>query len=123
MTLYAHCYCKDGSLKAGAYNDKNGKWFNDIVETVNYPFKAKLKFVDSIRMVNATYFVWRDEKDQHYFMFVGDIAKVLKQGLNSDGIAEGLWMVTKRGGNHGIILLDDQQIESMTDQQKSKIIW
>lgn len=52
---------------------------------------------------SAAVFVWRDDSDHEWPMFLVDVANLMKQsGVVEGGVVEGRWVVVKRGTNYGL---------------------
>lgn len=69
----------------------------------NVPFAKTLRLTETRRGRSAAYFIWRDEDDREFPMFITDMLALVQSGVAiAGGTVTTRWMVTKRGANYGI---------------------
>lgn len=70
----------------------------------NVPFTATLRLAESRRGRSAAYFIWHDEDDREFPMFISDMLLLVQSGVSikPGGMVSTRWMATKRGANYGI---------------------
>lgn len=69
----------------------------------NEPFAATLRLVETRRGRSAAYFIWHDEADREFPMFISDMLLLVQSEVAiAGGAVTTRWMVTKRGANYGI---------------------
>lgn len=73
----------------------------------NIPFVATLTIYGMSRGRSAAYFIWQDEDEHEYPMFISDAVEVLRRCTISNGRVTARWIVKKRGQNFGIGLDKD----------------
>jgi hypothetical protein len=70
----------------------------------NEPFKATLQIETSISGRSAKYLIWVDADGRRWPMFVTDCIDLMRRADVLKGVAEGTWVVRKRGANYGLRL-------------------
>lgn len=74
----------------------------------NTPFQAKLTLVSHNRGRSAAYFIWKDEEEHTFPMFMTDLGVLLSTSSVSQGeTALERWNIKKRGQNYGVGLYND----------------
>lgn len=97
---------RKASLLEAPY-DKNGlqHWATTDARWVpNDPFCATLHLEGHKRARTAAYFLWRDENDRAYPMFMTDMFNLVNDAVVVTGTVTGQWIVCRRGRNYGIRL-------------------
>lgn len=74
------------------------------------PFHAVMRLEPGVTSGrSAKYLHWRDQDDHQYPMFVAELVELVVTGVVKEGgIAEGDWIVCKRGQNYGIRYVRDE---------------
>lgn len=67
------------------------------------PWSGALTLVDYARGRSAAYFLFRDDQDNEYPMFLKDFGELVKNEMpESPGRFLGKWSMCKRGQNYGV---------------------
>lgn len=68
------------------------------------PFRATMTLESGVTSGrSAKYVHWRDQDGHQYPMFVSELVDLVTAGAAKEGgVAEGMWIVCKRGANYGI---------------------
>jgi hypothetical protein len=74
----------------------------------NEPFTKMLHLIEMQRGRSAAYFIWYDEDNNRYPMFMSDMFDLVKHGEIKNGRVFARWIVKKRGQNYGVGLFKDE---------------
>lgn len=78
----------------------------------NTPFPANLRLADMERGRSAAHFIWKDEQNRRYVMFMTDLLDLIQNFDISHGVVNGNWAFTKRGQNFGVIYLGPTKVDA-----------
>ena len=74
----------------------------------NDPFRARLQISGIERGRSAARFIWVDDDDRRFPMFMTDMENLVRHGVEVGGIVVGWWMVRQMGQNFGLARIEDQ---------------
>lgn len=97
LCSYVYSGGKEGTLPTNKYARKPVTWKD------NHTFEAVLKLEGTTRGQSAARFIWSDEENRLYEMFISDMAGLVKSGAVIErGCCGTKWTFTKKGQNYGI---------------------
>jgi len=97
LVTYVFARLEEG-IKAGTSYPRVTVTWKDLFE-----FEGRLKLEGMTRGRSAARFIWSDEKDCKYEMFMADMVKLIQSGaVIEDGCCFTKWTFTKRGANFGV---------------------
>lgn len=83
----------------------------------NTPFQTTLRLDGTCRGRSAAYFVWKDDAECEFPMFISDMADLVKAGATvTAGVVTAWWMVAKKGANYGIRLATADEIAAISTE-------
>lgn len=100
MTAEQAPYDRDGNLLHYPQHYGGIEW------RLNEPFTARMMLTKVERGRSAAYFIWIDQENHTYPMFMTDMLDFLKRSELSEGITypDARWIVRKRGRNFGLAM-------------------
>ena len=78
-----------------------------IVWQDNVPFHRRMQFTGYYRGRSAAGFEMVDHDGFVYPVFMSDMDAIIKHGIESGGYIEATWIVSKRGQNYGVLMVEE----------------
>lgn len=92
---------KEGNMLGYQYDGNIFEWKD------NFEFKDELCFECFMRGQSSAKAVFCSNLNKNkYFVFLTDLDKIIKHGIEENGIIKGTFTFSKRGNNYGIKLLE-----------------